>query len=367
VAVFLTEVSEALTHSPPTAQTVTRPVSEEELAGWLASLDRLFMIPPEYRDEAIDRPAALEMLQFDGAVLDRLIAAGLPAGGEPGAERFDRFDLVNLALYARSGRSVPEQTMRYALRWMHESPDEQLFRPKRWTFSVEVSCGQDTCDPDARRFAIANPRPQWHDGRVEELTVSPDAVVGDVDIELAGAPGLSVSGVLVTNGDRRTIRSPRLREIVSQYSPADYRWARMPEELQWRPELVLSQGYAPCIAACTVLAEQCRAAGYPARTRRGWIMGMLDLAHSWLEVVDDDGQIKTVDPAFRILAAHHAERPHPEFVEVCTGSLLNRLLPTEHEANQPVMTHDCGGRRSAPRHRTNIKIADDQSALEGMS
>jgi hypothetical protein len=259
--------------------------------------------------------------------------------------------------------------MRYALRWMHEPPGEQLFRPKRWTYSVEVSCDRpDGCSPLGRHFGVARPRPELHGGWIEELSVSPDgAVAGDVDVAVAGADRLAVTGVLVTNGQRREIRSKRLREIVSQYPPADYRWGRMPEELQWRPELVLRQRYAPCISACLNLAEQCRAAGYPARTRRGWIMGMLDLAHSWLEVTDDDGQLKTVDPAFMILAAHHAEQPHPEFIPACTGSLLNRLLPTGHEADQPVMNHDCRGRRSAPRHRTNIKIADDQSALERKS
>lgn len=342
----------------------SRPQEPPGLEGWLESLRNLLVIPPDLRDERIDRSGALELLQCGPRILDELLANGLPCGGEPGAERFDRFDLVNLALYSGSGASVPEKTMRFALRWMHADPGS-LFRPRRWDYSVVLSppAGDAGGDPAGVEWSLATPRPELHGGRVESLVVGPDgAVVGEKDITARGTAGLTASGVLVTSGERRRIRSPELREIVTSFGPDRFRWGRMPEEFQWRKDEVLSQGYAPCIAVCLELAERCRAAGFEARTRRGWIMGMLDLAHSWLEVVDEDGLTKTVDPAFVILAAHHAETPHPSVAEAFTGSLLNRLMPTEHHADEPVNGYRRDGRFSHPSHRTDIQLSAEQPA-----
>ncbi|GAB2620165.1 hypothetical protein GCM10027168_60290 [Streptomyces capparidis] len=348
-------------------RTWRRPAEPQGLDGWLESLRNLLVIPEDLRDEWVDRTGALELLQCGPEILDELLRGGLPHGGEPGAERFDRFDLVNLALYSGSGTSVPEKTMRYALRWMHADP-QTLFRPRRWDCSVALSppAGDEEADPARMEWSLATPRPELHGGWTESLTVGPQgAVLGEKDITACGTTGLTASGVLVTSGERREIRSSRLREIVTAFGPDRYRWGRMPEEFQWRKDAVLSQGYAPCIAVCLELAERCRAAGFEARTRRGWIMGMLDLAHSWLEVVDEDGLVKTVDPAFVILADHHAEAPHPQIAEAFTGSLLNRLMPTEHHANEPVNGYRRDGVFRHPRHRTDIQLSAEQPAPAG--
>ena len=336
-------------------------MSEDNRRRWLDSLERLCRIPAEFRDEAVGRPAALEMLRCGSETLDELVNAGLPHGGEEGAELFDRLDLVNLALYSGTKESVPEQTMGYALRWMHDDP-ETLFTPRRWTYSVELSCDRpDGCAAEPA-WSIARPTPEVHGGRVESLEIGPEgATLADDDIVGGGPKGLRASGVMVTSGERRTIRSKQLYDIVTEYARGDYRWARLPEEMMARPELVLPQGYAPCIAACLDLEAKCRAAGFEARTRRGWIMGMLDLAHSWLEVLDEDGLIKTVDPAFVLLARQQAQHPHPGVEEAFTGSLINRLMPTPHRADQPVNGHSCGGARRRPRHVTQIQAAEDHT------
>lgn len=340
-----------------------RPAQPRGLDGWLESLGDLLVIPPELRDEWVERDAALDMLQCGPEVFEELLRAGLPHGGTPGAERFDRFDLVNLALYSGSGNSVPEKTMRYALRWMHADP-QSLFRPLRWDYSVALSppAADAQADPERMDWNLATPHPELSGGWTESLSIGPGAALGEKDVTARASSGLAVSGVLVTSGERREIVSERLREIVTSFGPDRFRWGRMPEELQWRKDDVLSQGYAPCISVCLELAERCREAGFEARTRRGWIMGMLDLAHSWLEVVDEDGLVKNVDPAFVILADHHAESPHPAIAEAFTGSLLNRLLPTEHHADEPVNGYRRDGRFAHPRHQTNIQLSAEQPA-----
>ncbi|MER5762182.1 hypothetical protein [Streptomyces sp. NPDC002082] len=343
----------------------TRPAAPRGLEGWLDSLRDLLVIPPELRDEWVERDAALELLQCGREILDELLRAGLPHGGTPGAERFDRFDLVNLALYSGSGTSVPEKTMRYALRWMHADP-EALFRPQRWNYSVALTppAAHGEGEPERTDWNLATPHPELSGGWTESLSIGPEgaATLGEKDITASGTSGLTASGVLVTSGERREIVSEKLRAIVTSYGPDRFRWGRMPEELQWRKDEVLAQGYAPCISVCLELAERCREAGFEARTRRGWIMGMLDLAHSWLEVVDEDGLVKNVDPAFVILADHHAEAPHPDIAQAFTGSLLNRLLPTEHHADEPVNGYRRGGLFAHPRHQTDIQLSAEQPA-----
>lgn len=327
-----------------------------DLDQWLGSLETLFRIPPEYRNEQIPRAVALEMLAVSDNLLDTLIKNGLPCSGDTGEERFDRFDLVNLALYAKVPTSVPVKTMRFALRWMHESPDT-LFTHKTWDFTVDLSCPHPEGCGDDPRWTIAHPKPELQHGEVLSLELRGDGARADgVDLVADTPAGLGATAKLVSGGERRTIQSAAIRDILNQYTTG-YRWVRMPEELQWRPELVLSQQVAPCIAVTLDLVEQLRAAGFEARTRRGWILGMLDLAHSWLEVRDSDGELKMVDPAFMILAADHCERPHPDFRDAAFGSQLNRLLPTEHHANQPVLGHVCGGRTSWPTARTAIQLA----------
>lgn len=327
---------------------------------WLASLERLFAVPPGYRDEIIDRPGALDILGCGDEILDELIRSGLPCSGEAGAERFDRHDLVNLGLNSGIGETVPEKTMRFAMRWMAEDP-RTLFRPKRWEFAIELSCAAPAgCGGGGVRWSIARPAPQLYGGWVESLACTPAGpAVDELDFVSPGGPSFAVDAVLVTNGEHRELRSARLREILSEYSGGGYRWARLPEPLQWKPELVLPYGVAPCISVCVDLAAKCRAAGYEARTRRGWILGMLDLAHSWLEVVDDDGAVKTVDPVFGILAEAFAE-PHPDFAAACFGSALNRVLPTEHAAHQPLLGHVCAGVPSTPRTKAAIQVAAEQ-------
>lgn len=326
-------------------------------SGWLSSLERLYAVPHGFRNEVIDRSSALEMLRCGEGVLDELLAAGLPHSGDRGAEFFDRHDLVNLGLYSRSGSSVPEETMRYALRWMSEPPEVWL-RPKRWNFSVELSCPDARACEDPCSLTLARPWPELNGGATEHFDLAGDGVRFTAeDVIGRGASNLVARGVLVTRGERREIKSRQLREIVSEYSHGTHRWARLPEAVQWDPARVLPHGIAPCIAACLDLERKCRAAGFEARTRRGWIMGMLDLAHSWLEVVDEDEQIKIVDPAFSILARDHAGDPHPAFQEACLGWALNRLMPTRHRADQPLMTHTCAGVTRTPSARTMIQLA----------
>lgn len=321
---------------------------------WLRAMQGLYTVPEGYREENIQRARALELLRCGESVMTQLIEAGLPCSGARGEEVFDRYDLMNLATYSGSGYSLPERSLRFALRWM-SNPAESWFRPVSWRFSVECSCGKAPEDRARSAWTVANPAPGLLDGHVRELTVTPrDVLVGDADIACRSGGFLGIDALIEVRGRPGELRAPVLRDIVAEFLQAGYRWVRLPESLQIHPEILHPRGVATCISASLYLADRFRDSGFEARTRRGWLLGMLDLPHSWLEVVDSDGRRKIVDPAF-ILLAEHAENPHPGFVKACVGSWFNKVLPTRHEANQPVVQHACGAPACTPDIRINIR------------
>jgi hypothetical protein len=330
-----------------------RPALTTPEHGWLSALDGLFTIPADFRNEDVDRVAALDMLRCGEAVLDALIAAGLPCRGEAGAEWFDRYDLFNLALASKSLVSVPERAIRYALRWMHAGP-QTWTEPVRWSFDIQLRCPLPECGPQA----------EWSHSRLDFESVGADlldwhtepatAVTGEDEVVFAGPGPVGMRGQMVTRGTLMTLRSPVLQSITDQFLAADYPWIRMPERLQYDYKRVLAAGAAPCISASLFLQSQYQAAGYQAITKRGWLLGMLDLAHSWVEVIDDDGVRKAVDPIF-VRLADHAESPHPQLAAGCIGSRLNRLLPTAIPADGQMVSHRCGNRHSIPTRRTVIR------------
>ncbi|MFG3135613.1 hypothetical protein ACGFZA_05230 [Streptomyces sp. NPDC048211] len=322
--------------------------------GWIQALDTVFVMPEDYRDLTVDRPAALDTLRCAEPVLDLLVEAGLACSEQDGVQLFDRYDLFNVALASGSGSSLPEISMRYALRWMRGGPATWT-EPLDWTFAIELTCPLgEGCGPDAR-WEHARLQPEAAGGELLGRRTDPaGATVTDGGTVIEGRGPVRFAGELRTRGELRTLVSPRLKSIVADFLAEDYAWARMPEALQAEYKRVLAAGVAPCITASLALEEEFRAAGYECRTRRGWILGVLDLAHSWVEVVDDDGVVKCVDFAFRKLT-QYAQDADPELPEACLGSLLNRLLPTSISADGTMARHRCRGSDRTPGRRTTVR------------
>lgn len=320
---------------------------------WLSALERTFLVPEDHRVGYFDRVAALDMLRCGEQVLDELVQAGLPTLGEPGAEWFDRFDLFNLALASGSQTSVPEKAIKYALRWMHRGP-KTWTESLDWTFVVDLSCPLDTCGEDPE-WSHAQMLPEAVGGELYDWKVEPEGarMVGD-QLRYSGPGPLRFSGNVSTSGELMQLRSPVLRRIVEDFFAVGYRWVRLPEPLQWEYQRLLDAGVSPCISASLFLAREFEAAGYPAVTRRGWLLGMLDLSHSWVEVTDDDGVVKPIDPIFTWLT-EYADKPHPDLAAASIGSRMNRLLPAAMTADGLMATHSCGGRELTPRRKTMIR------------
>ncbi|HVH93702.1 MAG TPA: hypothetical protein VM688_02160 [Nocardioidaceae bacterium] len=321
---------------------------------WLRSLALLYPVPEGYREPQLKRAEALDMLRCGPEAFDELLAAGLPSSEGPDSPLFDRTDLINLALNSRSGQSKPERAVQFALRWMHEDPRTWVI-PLSWNFSIEIQ------DAVATRGGVAEESwshtrflPELTGGLIQDWRSSSGVRLTPDSFEFHGPGPISFSGRMQTSGALRQLRSPTLRAITEDFLHRGYRWARLPEMCQYDYAPILAKGVAPCVAASLYLEEEFRRAGYEANTRGGWILGMLDLAHSWIEVVDDDGIVKPIDAVFERLSLLSAA-PHPDLPSACLGSTLNRLLPAAIPAGVPGALHTVDGQSRPATTRTVIR------------
>ncbi|MER7417266.1 hypothetical protein ABT346_10840 [Micromonospora peucetia] len=317
-------------------------------------LDTLFAVPPEHRLDDVDRASARQVLGCDDHTLSTLVDRGLQASGEVGEERFDSRDLFNLALYSGTGTTVPEQAFAYSLRWMRSSTEE-LLAPRASRFALRIACAADTCGPEPTSM-LALPRPERLGGAVHDLTVEP-AGTGPAhdggDTIVRTASGLAVTATVQTRGERAELRSPELRAIAAEFAAMDLRWVKLPAALQNDVDLVTSHGVATCDSASRYLARLCVRAGIPAVTRIGWVVGMLDLVHAWVEVEDADGATKVIDPVFALFSARVRDT-NPLLCDPTVALRTNRLIPTGLPTGRTVAEHRCGGGPAVARVTTKI-------------
>lgn len=333
-----------------------------EIGRWLAAARQLIPVPADHRSTTVDRRAALEILRCPPGILDLLVDNGLPSNGTGSEQAFDWHDLFNLGLYSGSGSSQPELTFKFALRWM-SGPSASWLSARVWEMDMTVACGRDRCGDDPV-WRIAKPVPELHGGHVIEWDLRPGAVQErDGILELTGATAPRLRITVQTLGERMELVSPELRQLIRTFMDRNLRWVRMPDAVLRRPEKAHADGVANCISASLELEQQIAAAGYEVRTRMGWIMGMLDIEHAWIEVRDDDGVVKAVDPVLALLGRMAPGAP-ADFCDACLGSRLSRVLPTGLRAGEPLTQHECGGSRAPVDRRVSIRARRENRAVE---
>ncbi|MBQ1074954.1 hypothetical protein KBX06_17540 [Micromonospora sp. C31] len=322
-------------------------------AGLCRGLDTLFAVPPEHRLADMDRVTARQVLGCDDHTLSTLLDRGLPASGDTGDERFDSRDLFNLGLYSGTGTTVPEQAFAYSLRWMRASTEE-LLAPRASRFALRVACAAEACGPEPTS-TLALPRPERCGGAVHDLAVEPagGTVRPGGDTVTRTASELAVTATVHTRGELAELRSPQLRAIAAEFAAMDLRWVKLPDALRDDVDLVTTHGVASCDSASRYLAQLCRRAGIPAVTRIGWVVGMLDLVHAWVEVEDDDGATKVVDPVFALFSGTVRDT-NPLLRDPAVALRTNRLVPTGLSTGGAVAEHRCAGETTAARVTTKI-------------
>ena len=265
-----------------------------------------FLIPPEHHVADTPRAEAARILDCTEDALDAFVQSGLVMRDG----RFDSRDLFNLGLHSGTGRTLPEQAFAYALRWMRSSTEE-LLAPRTSRFSLTLNC---SCP--AALFAPPC--------RARDLVITDRGLTATVD----------------TEGSLVPLRSPALIAIVRDFAAMGVRWVKLPEALRRDENLVFSHRVASCDSASRYLVRRCREAGLPARTRIGWVIGMLDLVHAWVEVADTDGRTKVVDPVFGLFAATLPDA-NPVLTDPTVSLRTNRLIATDSSVDGCVAQHDC--------------------------
>lgn len=267
-----------------------------------------FLIPREHHVADTPRAEAARILDCTEEALDAFVQSGLVVQDD----RFDSRDLFNLGLHSGTGRTLPEQAFAYALRWMR-SPTPDLLAPRTSRFSVTLSCA-------CAGALFAPPRCD----RVDDLVIAERGMTATIG----------------TSGSLTRLRSPELVEIVREFAGLGLRWMKLPEPLRQDEALVHSHRVASCDSASRYLARRCAEAGYTARTRIGWVIGMLDLVHAWVEVTDSDGVTKVIDPVFTLFATTLPDA-NPILTDPTVSLRTNRLIPTDLTVDERVAQHDC--------------------------
>jgi hypothetical protein len=330
---------------------VTAEVTAVGTDRWLSTLRRITFVPSAHREFDTGPDTALAMLRCPPQVLDALVAAGLPAIGTGPDRRFCRYDLFNLALYSGTGTTLPEIGFEFALRFARQ-PVSTWTEPRRWRMAATLSCPDGRCGADPA-WILHRPAPELTGGAASGWASPHGTVtVTDQEVHPPGVPDLvAVHLDVTTAGKPGRIVSTRLARLFDTVLNGGLRWHLLPAAWQVEPDDVLGQGVVNCIAASLYLERECREMGYESYARRGWLIGLIDLDHAWLEVRDDDGRVKTVDPVMALLA-RLIPGHHEEFVAFCLGSALNRVLPCACRAEGPMALHSCAG-RSRPAELTS--------------
>lgn len=302
---------------------------------WLQALSRLTPVPAQYARPTVAPDEAARFLRCPTATVAALSDNGLPHY----RSGFDQFDLINLALRARPGASIPEISLGLLLRFIAQDPSAWS-SPMSWKFTVNGICesasrsngsvsGQPTHTP-GQRWVL------WAPTEASEMTLKPSNE-GPI---IAAAPEVSFSCTVRTDGLPGRIQSPEIRAVVREIIDAGYTFTRMPEVVQRDAQWMREHRIFDCVSISAELERRFVARGLPCRTRYGWLAALAASGHAWIEVLDDDGSWKPIDLALRALAEILYPN-HRLFQEFCLGSRLNRLIPTGCPIHQPLISHDC--------------------------
>lgn len=297
------------------------------------ALSNHFSIPAEHSDGSVSWEVAKQLLTCDDDTLATLVEEGLRTVGDSRVQRFDRRDVFNLALHCGTGSTPPERAFAYALRWMSSSTNE-LLQPRSWSFKLEVTPAEVGDGIHADNLGAFLPTPEVYGGRLRALEVEGGYKTNRATVVGPG-PIIQISGTACIAGLFTSIRSQKLRDIYSNFLESRLRWIQLPAEIEGEVDLLVEHGVSNCVTASLYVERMCRQEGFDARTRRGWVLGMLDLVHAWVEVIDDDGDVKIIDPIFGLFSRMLPD-PNPTLNDASLSTRTNRLLPTNAAAAQPI-------------------------------
>lgn len=323
-------------------------------------IERFERVPAEYARYAVDLGGAARLLGLSPERTAELAPEALPHAND--SERgplFDYVDVMNLALFAGTSRdSIPELALRFLLRFA-AGERSSWYEPRHWLVRVRApraegedggkKGGESGGEDDGESLRLL--RPDLSAPGVEEVDPrdlpQPGATAARTSVE---PPGYEVAVRLT--GAEDTVGEQAVAEIYDDLLDAvrsgTVVYQSVSEELRMQHAYAWSLGMADCVVISRLLAQKLREAGYEARARRGYLLGLVGSDHAWCEYFED-GRWKTLDIVFAFLAGgagHRRIQASPEFAAACRGGRFNRLLPCESdEASALILS---GGEPAAP-------------------
>lgn len=346
--------------------TVRRAAAEAppDVDSWLEIAARTSWVPPEHARYDLPVGLASAQLRIPGATLDALLADTMPsAPGSDGEPLLDPYDVFNVALDAGWRRAIPVVGFRSAMRWL-AAPIDQLVEPRQWQLAI---AGPEPAE--VSELLIAAPDPERHGGRYLDADARPVSTAVDGVQRVRLPADETLRGRATVRGSHAPIRAPEIRRIIAEVVCGDLRWAKLPLTLQRRSDEVERLGYATCVSTSARIATQLRAQGFEVTTHRGWLMGALPTAHSWVEVSDEDGRVKVVDPVLVLLrrrvdalertaASTRSARQLPVAEQLADGLQANRVLSTTASSADDLVIDADGRGRFAVSHFRLLKESE---------
>ncbi|MEU9980226.1 transglutaminase domain-containing protein [Streptomyces sp. NPDC050856] len=303
------------------------------------------------------RPVPADLARYDTGLVDAaahlgiaashlsgLADAGLPHVRDAGrGALFDYTDLTNAAYFSGSNTSIPELAWRFLLRFGQSSP-ATWYRPQTWDVTVRppVTSGRVARELGPLRLAV----PDSAAPGVELLGALEPPGEAAWDGGPPAARGYQVSAyriVVRLSGAEDQVRDPRIRSaydaVLDALDSGATTYQAVAEALRSDPDRAWELGMADCVVASRRLTARLRAAGLTARTRRGYLLGLVGGDHTWCEV-QEDGRWKALDPVFAHLIGRTGAGG--AFREACRGSRFNRLLPCAVEDAAPLIVRAGG-------------------------
>jgi hypothetical protein len=306
---------------------------------WTEAVRRVVWIPEAYREATVDVATARRALRCTAESFEQLLDLGLPRDEGPDGPRFDAVDLKNVGLYSRSGVTDVERGMRMMLGFM-QSPAEDVTQPRQWRYRLQLV---SQAPPGARLIkSVYRPAPELWGGQVDSAVAStgPQPELATPRFRLV--QGAEIEGVVTTRGEIRPLRSPTIRTIMDDFVSSGVRWHALPEAFTADPHKPVALGAGNCAALCGVLEQLLLDAGFEARAYHGWMIAISEVDHGWVEVIDEDGEVKCLDPSFALLAMDNGFGT-PAFRELMFGSVINRVVPTHARLTEPYVDDDGSG------------------------
>lgn len=231
--------------------------------------------------------------------------------------RFDVFDVWNIGLNSGTGKSKPEQEIRYL---------SHLYRRTDWLEDAEYKIALDVTCPREMRCTSSN----W------QRPDLPDAEWVDSAVDTGAARWTATAH---RHGTKAEISDDAILDIW--HSTIDeYRFHYTHPSIAASAETTRARRVGNCTGLSAALAQILDESDLQARTRCGFLWGgVVGLSHEWVEVSDADGSWKVLDPSMAVLADDFFT---PEYKEFCCGSMLNRVIPTAAGQDATVL-HECDG------------------------